>query len=181
VSAIYDGAGQLIAPGGGQYTAYAASMDSLLIDPVDSPATTPYVYRGAWNSNVSSVVKNYHSNWVGDIVHSGGASTGEHEGVVIDDNACITISGVTITWTILVEANAGDIFAGQGDSGGPVFRVLSNGVQARGIISSIKTNYATQTCPWKSSDSGNIVCSTRGNYIPISVILNTWGIALETG
>lgn len=178
-AAVTDGAGQQIAPGGASVAGIPA-VDSLMIDPSASPATTPKVYRGAWNSNTTSTVKNYASNWPGDPVCNSSSSTGEHCGEVYDDSQNISFGGVTVN-VIQVKATSG-IMGGQGDSGGPMFKKLSNGVQARGILLGPDTDYAqTTSCGTTASDAQGIYCSRYINYVPISTILNAWGVSLEVG
>ncbi|MGW6928894.1 hypothetical protein ACWGE0_02445 [Lentzea sp. NPDC054927] len=178
-AAVTDGAGQQIAPGGASVAGIPA-VDSLMIDPSASPATTAKVYRGAWNSNSTSTVKNYASNWPGDPVCNSSSSTGEHCGEVYDDSQNISFGGVTVN-VIQVKATSG-IMGGQGDSGGPMFKKLSNGVQARGILLGPDTDYAqTTSCGTTAPDAQGIYCSRYINYVPISTILNAWGVSLEVG
>jgi len=71
----------------------------------------------------------------------------------------------------------GSYMGGAGDSGGPMFKKLSNGVQARGILLGPDPDYPeSYSCPGVASR-----CSRYINYVPISTILNTWGVSLETG
>ncbi|MDX8029273.1 hypothetical protein SK803_03585 [Lentzea sp. BCCO 10_0856] len=178
-AAVTDGAGQQIAPGGASVAGIPA-VDSLMIDPSASPATTAKIYRGAWNSNTTSTVKNYASNWPGDPVCNSSSSTGEHCGEVYDDSQNISFGGVTVN-VIQVKATSG-IMGGQGDSGGPMFKKLSNGVQARGILLGPDTDYAqTTSCGTTAPDAQGIYCSRYINYVPISTILNAWGVSLEVG
>ncbi|NKE62807.1 hypothetical protein FXN61_41235 [Lentzea sp. PSKA42] len=178
-AAVTDGAGQQIAPGDASVAGIAA-VDSLMIDPSASPATTPKIYRGAWSSNTTSTVKNWASNWPGDPVCNSSSSTGEHCGEVYDDSQNISFGGVTVN-VIQVKATSG-IMGGQGDSGGPMFKKLSNGVQARGILLGPDTDYAqTTSCGTTAPDAQGIYCSRYINYVPISTILNAWGVSLEVG
>jgi hypothetical protein len=72
---------------------------------------------------------------------------------------------------------------GQGDSGGPMFKVVSGGVQARGILISADTTAGpmTSSCGSVAPDAAGILCSRWVNYVPISTVLNTWGVSLEVG
>lgn len=178
--AVYDGAGDLITSGGAAVSVIPAT-DSLLIDPAASPATIARIFRGAYNSNTYSTVKNWASNWPGDPVCSSGASTGEHCGTVYDDSQNVNYGGVWVN-VIQVSAPSGAIMAGEGDSGGAMFKKLSNGVQARGIVLGPDTDYAqTTVCGTVNPDVGGIKCSRYLNYVPISTILNAWGATLEVG
>ena len=70
----------------------------------------------------------------------------------------------------------------QDGSGGPMFKKLSNGVQARGILLGPDTDYGqTTSCGTTDPDVGQIYCSRYLNYVPISTILNAWGVSLEVG
>lgn len=179
-SVVRDGVGELISAGGTAVSAIA-STDSLLIDPAASPATIARIYRGAYNSSSYSTVKNWYSNWPGDPVCTSGASTGEHCGNVYDDSENIYFNGVWVN-VIQVSAPAGSIMGGQGDSGGAMFKKLSNGVQARGILLGPDVAFAqTRVCGTVNPDAGAIWCSRYINYVPISTILNTWGASLEVG
>jgi hypothetical protein len=63
-----------------------------------------------------------------------------------------------------------------------MFKKLSNGVQARGILLGPDTAYGqTTACGSVAPDAVGIVCSRYINYVPISTILNTWGASLEVG
>ncbi|MFF1511624.1 hypothetical protein [Streptomyces sp. NPDC058326] len=181
--AVRDGAGQTIAPGGSS-VATIHGIDSMLIDPSDSPATTPKIFRGSHTTTSTSLVKSWYSNWPGDPVCSSGASTGEHCGTVYDDSDVYVddYTGARIG-VIQVAAPSGQIMGGQGDSGGPMFKKVTGGVQARGILISadITAGSMTQSCGSVAPDANGIWCSRWVNYVPISTILNTWGVSLETG
>ncbi|MGH3715027.1 MAG: hypothetical protein ACRDT4_16420 [Micromonosporaceae bacterium] len=176
---IRDGGGTTIAPGGSS-VAVNANIDSLLMDPSASPATIARIYRGGWSSSSYSTVRNWYSNWVGDPVCTSGASTGEHCGTVYDDNDTHLVHGVQVG-VIQVRAPSGSIMGGQGDSGGAMFKKLSNGVQARGILLGPDPDYAeTTSCGTVAPDTGGFIyCSRYIDYVPISTILNTWGLRLE--
>ncbi|MFD4377680.1 hypothetical protein [Streptomyces sp. NPDC058486] len=178
---VSDGAGQLIASGSSS-VAYLPGIDSLLIDPASSPATTPSIFRGGYSSTSTSLVKNWASNWPGDPVCSSGASTGEHCGTVYDDGDVVTLHGANVG-VIQVAAPSGQIMGGQGDSGGPMFKKVTGGVQARGILlgPDLATGSSTYSCGSTDPNVGLIQCSRWINYVPISTILNTWGVSLETG
>ncbi|MFB7513833.1 S1 family peptidase [Streptomyces sp. NPDC056144] len=180
--AVRDGAGQTIAPGSAS-VAVIESIDSMLIDPSDSPATTPSVFRGGYASTTTSLVKGWASNWPGDPVCSSGATTGEHCGTVYDDSdVYVNEHGVRIG-VIQVAAPAGQIMGGHGDSGGPMFKTVTGGVQARGILISADINAGpmTNACGTVNPDAYNVGCSRWINYVPISTVLNTWGVSLEVG
>lgn len=177
---VRDGNGDLISEGG-TYVQERAAVDSLLIDPKASPATTPKIYRGGYASSTLSTVKNWYSNWPGDPVCSSGASTGEHCGTVYDDNQNIYFNGAWVN-VIQVKAPSGSIMGGQGDSGASMFKKITGGVQARGVLLGPDADYAETTkCGTVNPDVGSIRCSRFINYVPISTILNKWGASLEVG
>lgn len=177
---IKDGGGTTIASGGSS-VAVIGRIDSMLIDPSASPATTPRIYRSTYSSSSTSAVKNWYSNWPGDPVCTSGASTGEHCGTVYDDGDTVSLNGYNIN-VIQVRAPSGSIMGGQGDSGGAMFKKVTGGVQARGILLGPDTDYSqTTSCGTVDPEVGTIYCSRYINYVPISTILNTWGVRLETG
>ncbi|CAB4942624.1 MAG: hypothetical protein F2842_04870 [Actinobacteria bacterium] len=181
--AVKDGAGQTIASGGTSVSEVPA-LDSLLVDPSSSPATTPVVYYGAYNTSSTKTVKSWASNWPGDPVCSGGASLGTRCGTVYDDNDHVYINGYIVP-VIQAAASSGAI-AGQGDSGGPVTKLVTGGVQARGIVLGNDPNYVDFTgsaCGSVNPDAvaSDFICSQHFSFVPISLILNSWGVSLETG
>lgn len=177
--AVRDGNYQLVTPAGGDNVKVRAAIDSMLIDPTDSPATKALMYRNGYASTTTSTVKNWYSNWPGDPVCSSGGSTGEHCGTVYDDNGTVNFQGHTIG-VIRVSAPAGSIIGGAGDSGGPMFKKVTGGVQARGILLGPDTNYAqTTSCGTVNPDVGLIQCSRYINYVPISTILDHWSASLQ--
>jgi len=179
-SVVRDGGGDKISDGGAQVQRDGV-IDSLLIDPIASPATTPKIYRGSYNSSTKSTVKNWYSNWPGDPVCSSGASTGEHCGTVYDDNQDIYFNGFWVN-VIQVNAPSGSIMGGEGDSGASMFKKVSGGVQARGVLLGPDSDHnETTNCGTVNPDVGSIECSRWINYVPISTILNRWGATLEVG
>ncbi|MEV6110407.1 hypothetical protein AB0M28_37760 [Streptomyces sp. NPDC051940] len=169
---VYDGGGTAIATGANVY-AYP-SIDSQSIDPSASPATSARIYVGAWDSSSSASVKSWASNNTGDAVCSGGASTGTHCGSITDD--AVTLSGLNGGWYVRARGS-GAYMAGGGDSGGPIYRTVSGGVQARGTLIAGYTASAT-SCGAHNPDS-NPTCYDDIVYLPISVALNSWGYSLE--
>lgn len=182
LSANHCGADKAASDGNGTRIATAsaiagkASIDSMSIDPSASPATTPRVYVGAWNSSTTKTVKNWGSNWVGNTVCAGGATTGSRCGKVIDD--AIKYPGLSGDWYVRARATSGAM-AGGGDSGGPVYANVSGGVQARGVILG-GFNATATSCGSKNPDV-TTTCFRDIAYAPISVVLNSWGYSLEVG
>lgn len=172
-AAVRDGAGQTIAPGGAS-VAGIASIDSQLIDPSSSPATTGRVYTGGYSSNTTAAVKGWARNYVGQTVCASGASSGQRCGKVTDDTT-------SLPWTegnfyIEAKASGSAHYIAGGDSGGPVFATVTGGVQARGVILAGSTVVG---CTGLNPDV-NPRCYNYMVYAPISVVLDTWGVSLET-
>jgi len=170
-----------IAPGGASISGQP-SLDSQLIDPDASPATTPRIFYGSWASNTTLWVQSWATNWVGDSVCLSGATSGNRCGTVTDDSVTWVYGGYNIN-TILVSGSSTTILAASGDSGGPAYHLLSTGkAQARGIISSLNPASAYHTkCDayGLNPDSSNPKCSNQVLYVPISTLLSAWNVALE--
>lgn len=173
--AVYSGEGTQIAPGGSSVSAIA-SIDSQMIDPTASPATGPYIYVGAWNSSTKFVVNSWAANNVGDLVCLSGATSGSRCGTIIDD-AVQSPFGLPGNFYIKARSNSGWLSAG-GDSGGAWYTGYGSGSQARGIHLGGATFVP---CGDVAPDVSNPECTEYSYYIPISVVLNTWGAKLEVG
>jgi hypothetical protein len=145
------------------------------MDPLASPATSPKIYVGAWASPTLSTVKSWASNWKGEDVCSSGATTGTHCGKIIDDT--MAVSGLYGGW--YVKASATSVFAGGGDSGGPIYKPVTDGVQARGILLRGVTDSIT-SCGLHNPDV-TPSCYKTIIYLPISVALDAWSYTLEVG
>lgn len=183
-NAVYNGdLSVTIAPGGGS-VAGKINLDSQLIDPSASPATTGRIYVGSWSSNSSIAVQSWASNWVGDTVCLSGATSGNRCGVISDDSVTWNYNGYAIN-TILVHGSTNNVLAGNGDSGGPAYHLLSTGkAQARGIISSVYwgSSYHTSCGTYGLDPNISIdYCSNDIVYVPISTLLSAWGVSLEVG
>lgn len=170
--AVTDGAGQTIAPGGASVSS-VPSIDSQLLDPSASPATTGKIYTGAYNSNTRASVKGWAKNYIGNTVCNNGATSGTRCGKVTDD--ADTIPGLSGSFYIRATATSGWMSAG-GDSGGPWTAATSGGVIARGV----HWGGGTQVTCGNIDPKADTTCSKNSWYVPISVILNTWGVSLET-
>ena len=154
-----------------------ASIDSKRFDPSASPATVGKIYVGSWSSTTLAAVKNWSGNNVGDPVCQSGATSGTRCGTIIND--ATVAPGLPGKYFIHAKATSGWMVA-DADSGGPVYRSLSTGVQARGIVYSGAG--ALVTCGSLAPDVTPLynTCNKELIYVPISVVLNTWGMALET-
>ncbi len=164
-----------IAPDANHY--HRASIDALGIDPTASPATSPKIYVGDWDSTQIRGVRNWSSNNVGDDVCSSGATLGTKCGRVTHDDFAVT--GLEGSWYIRVR-NGGLGVGAQGDSGGPVYTTYANGEkQARGLV--IKGDNGDR---WYCQHGNPDVvpgawCYGTMIYVPISVVLNKFGYSLE--
>jgi hypothetical protein len=174
-SVVTDGAGQVIAPGGASVSGIA-DIDSQLIDPSASPATTPRIYTGGWNSSTLALVKGSARNYVDNTVCTSGATSGQHCGKVTDDT--VTSPGASGKFYIEAKAAANGVMVAGGDSGGAVFATVTGGVQARGVI---LAGAGTVTCGATNPDIAKPRCFNTLVYAPISVVLSTWGVQLEVG
>jgi hypothetical protein len=141
------------------------------------------MYTGNWSSSSYQTVKNWSSNWVGDSVCLSGATSGQRCGTVTNDSVTWVFGGHNIN-TILVAGTKGTVLAASGDSGGPAYSQLSNGVQARGIISTVysgSTYYTDCSTFSLNPDIMSPTCSRYILYVPISTLLNSWNLSLEVG
>lgn len=172
---VTDGAGTWIAGAAG--VVHHDSIDSLSIDPTSSPATTAKIHIGAWNGSVTTTVKNWAGNNIGDSVCQSGATLGTRCGTITDDS--VKVSGLSGGWYVRARAASG--YAAAGDSGGPIYRTITGGVQARGIL--VGGAGGTEvSCPANHDPAlGGLPCYRDIVYTPISVTLNTWNFSLEVG
>jgi hypothetical protein len=174
---VRSGGGTIIAYGSGVST--YPSIDSNSIDPRQSPATAEKIYTGHWASTSRSTVKNWASNNNGDYVCSGGATTGTHCGTIIDDS--VGWPGLSGGWYVKARGN-GSYMAGQGDSGGPIYRGVTGGAQARGtLIGGYGYSEAYCSSSAINPDATGARCFRDIVYLPISVALNSWGYSLDVG
>lgn len=172
---VFDGGWHLVAPGTSTFN--APSIDSMSIDPTPSPATQGRIYVGAWNSTSTAGVKSWASNWNGQTVCSGGATTGSTCGVITAD--AVGVPGLSGSFYVRATSATGGAYAGDGDSGGPIYVPVSGGVQARGTLIAGYTE-TERVCGPRNPDV-IAACYRDIVYLPISVALNTWGHALELG
>lgn len=122
-------------------------------------------------------MKNWSSNSYGDRVCLSGATSGLRCGTIVDD--ATTAPGLSGNFYIRTKADSGWMSAG-GDSGGPWYTGASGGNQARGIHYGGETAVSCGAIAPDVSPSWG-TCTQFSWYVPISVVLNTWGLALEVG
>jgi hypothetical protein len=172
--------------GGGDVWVQLADRDSMAIDPVGESAG--WVHGGPWNATVSHPryhvkVGSKYQNAVGDSVCTSGANSGEwcslritHVNVRLE---CLPDEPGSPFCTLhsAVSPCCDRAAAVQGDSGGPVYALRSDGrVSARGTISQGENQV---TCPSTASglDEG---CFSTVWFSPINPILDRWEQTIQT-
>lgn len=137
----------------------AACRDTLWINYPN--AVTGTIYTGAFNSNTTASVASATSDFVGDMVATGGASSGEHLNIPVQAvDVFIAVGGIPCATvgplTVAGYPNAQCAVA-PGDSGGPVYSYSGSGaVIARGTITA-GTKAVTAMCPGVSPNGSNTV------------------------
>ena len=145
------------------------------------------IYTGGYNSFTTTGVAGATPDFVGDLVETSGASSGEHDNIpvrAVDVFGYVTGSPCGGLVGPLDEASYGDgvsCAAALGDSGGPVFSFFgSGGVLGRGTITSI---YPDVSCPGISSTGSDTVFYAplvRPPYDPQIGTLQYYGVSLAT-
>ncbi|TCJ00626.1 hypothetical protein [Aeromicrobium sp. IC_218] len=172
---VQDGGGTRIAQG--DAVKRRKSIDSMSIDPTTSPASKGRIFVSGWNSDSTREVVGWGSNHTGQKVCAGGATTGHHCGNIIDD--AVTASGLNGAFYVVARATTG-AFQGGADSGGPVYEVLDSGnIRAKGVVYA-GTLPSTTACGTHNPDV-DPTCHRDLVYVPISVVLSTWGYTLDLG
>jgi hypothetical protein len=186
VTRVNDGAGQLIA--WNSDIQYAPNYDSLLIDPVDSPATIGKVFAGPWDAGTGNARYQLHVGGSaapsqGDRVCVSGANSGEHTFVNGDCNRIISQLNVGFDCPNTTTLCHGFLYGGSGvtstggDSGAPVYVMRADGrVGARGIHDG---GVVATTCPTDTAGFEAGSCSTTSMAIPINEIEDRWTVHVE--
>lgn len=167
---IRDGVGQVIGPVSNRYNV----LDSELIDPNASPATTGQVFSGPWTSSTLKNVGGATAPAVNQTVCTSGARSGEHCNLTVSATGvtwgCV---GATCTGFISRAADLSAVIAG-GDSGGPVYAYRSDGrVGARGVMSA--GQYERPCGPTAEP----AVCQAYAYSVSIVRILDHWNATIE--
>ncbi|MEV4753660.1 hypothetical protein AB0J86_00880 [Micromonospora sp. NPDC049559] len=152
------------------------SRDTLMIN----ASTSGRIYTGAYNASTSVGVGGAVSDFVGNIICTGGASSGEHCNIQVQAvNQYVNVGYVIGPMTYGVQLN-GTCAVAPGDSGGPVYSYRADGrVDARGTVSAGTSNVS---CPGVSPVGSTIVF-----YAPLLGgsgyvgSLNFYGAAIVTG
>jgi hypothetical protein len=120
----------------GSFANLSACRDNALIE--YSQGVQPRIYTGAPTSFTSAQVVGATTDFLGNFVVTGGASSGEHVNltvVAIDQfNAVGGIPCGTVGPLTAADASSGACAVAPGDSGGPVYSYLGSDVLARGAI-----------------------------------------------
>jgi hypothetical protein len=155
------GGGNVVIPGQpnptGSILAVAQCRDTLAIN---YPAGVgPFIYNGAFNSATGVHVVGATPDFVGNLIETGGASSGEHFNVpVLAVNVFAAIGGIpcAAVGPLTVAGLPGNqCVVAPGDSGGPAYSYASGGVLARGTITA--GNLGTAVCPGVVANGGNTV------------------------
>jgi hypothetical protein len=136
----------------------SACRDTMLIDYKN--ALQPRTYTGPFDSSSSVEFLGATPDFVGNLVVSGGASSGEHFNIPVQavdvfigpwaGTPCGSIGPLT-----RAGYSTATCAAAPGDSGGPVYSYVGPNVLARGTISA--SNLGTATCPGLVAGGGNTV------------------------
>jgi hypothetical protein len=117
------------------------------------------IYTGAYNSSSSTNVIGATSDFVGNLIETGGASSGEHFNIPVQAvDVFAAIGGIPCT-TVGPLTRAGYSTAtcavAPGDSGGPAYSYSGSSVFGRGTITA--GNLGSAVCPGVVSNGGNTV------------------------
>jgi hypothetical protein len=143
----------------GTVTGDVNARDTLLIE---YPAGVEgAIYTGPWTSSAGARVAGAGADFVGNIVCTSGASSGEHCGVRVRAVDQFVNIGYVVGPETYAALPAGRCAAAPGDSGGPVYSYRPSGrVEARGTISAGVTGGAT-------CDGQSTVGSSEVWYAPL--------------
>ncbi|HVQ94555.1 MAG TPA: hypothetical protein VMU51_26195 [Mycobacteriales bacterium] len=116
----------------------------------------PVIYNGPFNSNTGVLVGGAVSDFVGELVCTGGASSGEHCGIQVLAVDVFVNIGIVIGPETFAALPAGQCAVAPGDSGGPVYSYRTDGrVNGRGTVSAGQTG--TAVCPGVVPGGSNVV------------------------
>jgi len=130
------------------------SRDHQMIDRLPTKSYAGRIFTGPWSASTSIGVGGAGTDFVGNIICTGGSYSGEHcntapnqppsRVTAVDQTA--TISGITISpLTVAVSTVVGGCIAAPGDSGGPVYTPRNDfRVDARGTITA---GFLNVLCP----------------------------------
>jgi hypothetical protein len=137
------------------------------------------IWTGVIGSPVRSLVAGWTTNPVGDQVCQSGSYSGETCDLVINNNnECMTFDSVHVCHLIHAYSPSHAIANQIGDSGGPVFRFLSDGLNATGTITGSTT---ADNVPCKYNIFSGEVCFWDIFYTAIDWTLPHWGASINSG
>jgi hypothetical protein len=160
--------------GAGQTT-----TDTALINPVGG--SSDLVFDCAWNCSGKITQLGGEYNDQGDVVCASGAYEGER--------CSISVLHTDVTWCYgdnntecvfpIVQAHRtdGTVAAGEGDSGGPVYRYSGSNVYIRGMIDGV---YQLLSCPSGTPADQSRKCGSGLLLAPIKHIASRFGTAVNT-
>jgi hypothetical protein len=141
------------------------------------------IYNGPFNSGTGVGVGGAVPDFVGELVCTGGASSGEHCGIQVQAVDVFVNIGIVIGPETFAALPAGLCAAAPGDSGGPVYSYRPDGrVDARGTVSAGQTG--TATCPGVVPNGSNVVFYApllRPAGDPQIGALQFYGVGILTG
>lgn len=105
------------------------------------------IYTGAFNSLSTTHVAGATPDFVGDLIATGGASSGEHQGVpvtVVDEFIAVGGINCATVGPLTRAARTGQCVVAPGDSGGPAYSYVGSDVLGRGTITA---GFRNVSCP----------------------------------
>jgi hypothetical protein len=148
-------------------TALAKNLcrDTLVIN---YPAgTAGAIYSGGPNSSSGLGVVDVASDFVGNLISTGGATSGEHPGLLVTAvNVFAAIGGIpcsTVGPLTVAVHPLGQCAVAPGDSGGPAYSPSGGGVMARGTITA--GNVGAAICP--APGGGTVAGGNQVLYAPL--------------
>jgi hypothetical protein len=173
-SIVRDGAGQRL----GKVTHRSLGLDAQLIDPFGSPETAASVFGGPWYASGASSryrfpVAGVQRPAVGQMICTSGAVTGEHCGARVRATNVAWTCGDSTCHGFRASRDDSGVVVGGGDSGGPMYAVISGRAYARGMIDGGSNR---RTC---GPTSVTTQCFSYVYGIPMVDILNTWNLRID--
>lgn len=158
--------------------------DTALISIASNKNNAGRAYWSGFNSGTSHSVDGLAVNTIGEKVCTGGAKSGTHCGLeVVAKNFAYDLNGVTLVNVVKAEASTG-FAAAQGDSGGPVYRVVSSDRIAKGLIAAAPTlaDLSNSNCAGGGgiySYGPTTLCTKKVIYVGIKNLLPDLNVKLR--
>lgn len=174
-----DGHGDPLTLGGSSVSVQGVN-DTMLIDPIGG--TGPYVHGGPWDATSSN--SRYHLKvvasgraFVGQSACTSGANSGEHCGLIVQDDVVFDCDGVNCYGFRATKDAIGTVATVGGDSGGPVYQQKSGStVGARGVIYGGVDDVSCGRVRFSVSNCYGIVY-----FNDITGIERAWNVQVEKG